>query len=241
MATLRCIAWNLSRVTGSSMRMILSRASSGSSKPSNSALEKAATSVRQSLPSWSESCFSKEPLRSRSFFRAAALAAALALVELTTLASFSTCLRPPRSFPLSSSISLRTLRAASQSPISFHLSSKDLRDFSSAALVASRTFSTPAAASAMASGVPLSPSVMPFAASCASVTFPSVSFTSSFTSFTSLSTFSASSFARRSFSTRRRSSSARFSLMLSMRSCACWSVSCASCVTFCAWEPSASR
>mmetsp|Transcript_87147 Transcript_87147/g.255070 ORF Transcript_87147/g.255070 Transcript_87147/m.255070 type:complete len:224 (-) Transcript_87147:1542-2213(-) len=94
MATFKCIAWNFSKVIGSRMRMILSRTTSAGSKPSNSAFEKERTSWRLSLPSWSESCFSKDDLRSRSFFSAAAFRVALSRVVLTVVASLSSCLLP---------------------------------------------------------------------------------------------------------------------------------------------------
>mmetsp|Transcript_14035 Transcript_14035/g.31795 ORF Transcript_14035/g.31795 Transcript_14035/m.31795 type:complete len:272 (+) Transcript_14035:824-1639(+) len=127
METFRCMAWNFSKVIGSRIRMILSRTTSVGSKPSNSAFEKATTSARLSLPSLSVSCFSKLALRSLSFFSAAPLRLALSRVEDTVLKSLSSCLFPSRSFLLRSSISRRDLRAASPSPMSLHLVSRDLR------------------------------------------------------------------------------------------------------------------
>mmetsp|Transcript_109532 Transcript_109532/g.309612 ORF Transcript_109532/g.309612 Transcript_109532/m.309612 type:complete len:238 (-) Transcript_109532:639-1352(-) len=223
--------------------MILSRLSLGNSKPQYSALAKAMTSSRLSFSSWSLSYFLKNSLLSRSFLRAFALRCALSRVDATTAASFSRTLRPCRSLPLSSSISRRTLRAASPSPISLHFSSTSLRDFSTTSLEASTTFSVVDAASTMASGELCCSSAtsMFLEVSWASLTLSSANLMISATSFTSFSTFSASSLALRSSSWRRRSSSARFSLISSMRFCACWRVCSASCETFCACEPSDSR
>mmetsp|Transcript_64748 Transcript_64748/g.202793 ORF Transcript_64748/g.202793 Transcript_64748/m.202793 type:complete len:256 (-) Transcript_64748:194-961(-) len=240
MATFRCTAWNFSKVMGSSTRMILSTLISVGSKPSNSALEKARTSVRLSFPSPSTSCLSKDALRSRSRFSAAALRRALSLAELATRASFSSCSLPSSTFLRCSSISRRAFRAASPSPISRHMRSREAALLSSATLEASATCSASPAALAVASGVQPSPSRMPSDASVASASFSSACFASAPASFRSPSTLSASSFARRSSSWRLRSSSARFSLMSSMRFCACCSASCASCVTCCACEPNAS-
>mmetsp|Transcript_114704 Transcript_114704/g.370669 ORF Transcript_114704/g.370669 Transcript_114704/m.370669 type:complete len:236 (-) Transcript_114704:494-1201(-) len=221
--------------------MILSKVSGGTSKPSNSALAKAAISSRLSLSSLSTSYFLKNSLRSWSFFRAAALRAAFSLEDATALPSFSNSLLPLESLLRYSSISRSTLRAALPTPISLHFSSRDLMLASIADLHSSITFSVAEAASTMASGVPSWPSGIFFAASWASVTFASAAFTSPVTSSMSRSTFSASSLALRSSSARRRSSSARFSLISSMRRCACCSVCSASCETFSLCEPKLSK
>mmetsp|Transcript_117128 Transcript_117128/g.331883 ORF Transcript_117128/g.331883 Transcript_117128/m.331883 type:complete len:262 (-) Transcript_117128:1146-1931(-) len=81
-ANFRCRAWNFSYVTGSRIRMILSRTSWDGSK-SWTTFPKDTTSSRLSDPSLSWSCFSKCAFRSRSFFRATALFLAFSRVEDT--------------------------------------------------------------------------------------------------------------------------------------------------------------
>mmetsp|Transcript_41680 Transcript_41680/g.107903 ORF Transcript_41680/g.107903 Transcript_41680/m.107903 type:complete len:470 (-) Transcript_41680:360-1769(-) len=237
--TFWCSDRNFSKEIGSRVLRILSSTSPGSSK-SYSVLLNAATSSRLRVPSESPSCLAKRSFISSSFFMALPFRTARSFFSFTWAQSRSMLRRPSATWACRSPTSRFTRRAASHSPISFDFSTSIDDVVSRVSSTALRAFSVASADATISSGVPSWPSAL-LASATAPSTVARASLTSLLISFMILSTFSCSSFLLFSSSTRRRSSSARCSLMSSMRLWVSFSVSVASCEMRSASEPMASR
>mmetsp|Transcript_72712 Transcript_72712/g.157796 ORF Transcript_72712/g.157796 Transcript_72712/m.157796 type:complete len:322 (+) Transcript_72712:1095-2060(+) len=240
MATIPRMRWNFSNVIGSKTFMIFSIISADTSKL-YSLLPKSSMSLRLSFPPPVVLVLAKRSFLTSNFFRALAFFVAFSLTVRTDAKSLSIVRLPPVSVARRSASSLLTFREASLSPISSSFSSTALVAASTTSLHPTTIFSVESAVSTIFSGVTSESPFSTFAVSSASLTLPSAFSTSPSTSFMILSTFSASSFLFLSSSIRAASSAARFSLISSMRCCACCNAFSASWETFSACEPMDSR